>query len=448
MPARWPRLAYSTALYGLAPLIWQRVWREQALAHPRRERLGLIPHSSAGTSADGLAERPVTWLHCASVGEVLAARPLIEALVAARPGHQLVVTTMTATGADRVQALADKLNTEGAGAIVSHHFVPLDFPGAARRFVDRLAPVQAIFFETELWPNLLAACRRRGVPVAVVNGRLSPRAFARYLKIRPLMAAALANVDWLAAKSDEDAERFQALGMAEANTAMVGSLKFDMCASDEDLERSERLRTWLGERPTWVAGSTHPGEDEPLLAAHRRLLETHPEALLILVPRHPQRFDEVAALCETQGETQGMRVARRSRDERPGPETEVYLADTMGELSTLYGAADIAFVGGSLVPIGGHNLLEPAVLGVPVVTGPSLENFSDVAATLREAGALTEVPDGEALAATLAAFLDDPAARDRLGEAGRRVVAANRGALSRTLDGLGRMLEAKGVRAK
>tara|TARA_B100000700_G_scaffold302064_1_gene371969 strand:+ start:21307 stop:22626 length:1320 start_codon:yes stop_codon:yes gene_type:complete len=439
MFACWPRCLYSAALYALSPLIWQRVWREQALTHPRRERLGLIPPPSAGTAADSHRKRPVTWLHCASVGEVLAARPLIEALAAARPGHRLVVTTMTATGADRVQALADTLNGKGAGAIVSHHFVPLDFPGAARRFVARLAPVQAIFFETELWPNLLAACHRRGVPVAVVNGRLSPRAFARYLKIRPLMADALAHVDWLAAKSDQDAERYRLLGMADACTSVVGSLKFDISTSDEDSDGSERLHTWLGERPIWVAGSTHPGEDEQLLAAHRRLRESHGDALLILVPRHPQRFDDVAALCTAQG----MRLARRSKDERPGHDTSVYLADTMGELSTCYGAADVAFVGGSLVPIGGHNLLEPAVRRVPVVTGPSLENFSDVAAILREAGALTEVADAEALAKVLGTLIDDPAARARLGEAGWQVVAANRGALSRTLEGLERMIEAK-----
>jgi len=439
MLACWPRCLYSAALYVLSPLIWRRVWREQALAHPRLARLGMIPRTASGTSADGLSERPVTWLHCASVGEVLAARPLIEALAAARPGHQLVVTTMTATGADRVQALADTLNGKGVGAIVSHHFVPLDFPGAARRFVARLAPVQAIFFETELWPNLLAACRRRGVPVAVVNGRLSLRAFARYMKIRPLMAAALADVGWLAAKSDEDAERYRTLGMAGAGTTVVGSLKFDVSASDEDVDDSERLHEWLGERPIWVAGSTHPGEDEQLLNAHRCLLETHPDALMILVPRHPQRFDDVAALCEAQG----MSVARRSKNERPSRDTNVYLGDTMGELSTFYGAADVAFVGGSLVPIGGHNLLEPAVRGVPVVTGPSLENFSDVAATLREAGALTDVADAEALSKALGALIDDPADRERLGEAGRQVVAANRGALSRTLEGLERMIKAK-----
>ena len=439
MLARWPRCLYSAALYALSPLIWRRVWREQVPTNPRRERLGLIPRRSAGTSAQRHRKRPVTWLHCASVGEVLAARPLIEALAAARPGHQLVVTTMTATGADRVRALADTLNGKGAGAIVSHHFVPLDFPGAARRFVARLAPLQAIFFETELWPNLLAACQQRGVSVAVVNGRLSPRAFARYLKIRPLMADALGHVDWLAAKSDEDAERYRLLGMADDCTSVVGSLKFDISASDEDVADSERLHTWLGERPIWVAGSTHPGEDEPLLAAHRRLRETHGDALLILVPRHPQRFDDVAALCKALG----MRLARRSKNERPDYGTSVYLADTMGELATCYGAADVAFVGGSLVPIGGHNLLEPAVRGVPVLTGPSLENFSDVAAPLREAGALTEVADAEALSEALAALLDDPLARARLGEAGRQVVATRRGALSRTLEGLKRMLEAK-----
>ena len=427
----WARRAYSAALYLLAPLVWKRVWREQLPGRPRRERLGLVPPAGEG-------ER-IIWLHCASVGEVQAARPLITALGERWPGYRLVITTMTATGAERVLALAEASGQERASGEVSHHFVPLDFPGAARRFVVRLRPALAIFFETELWPNLLAACERAAVPVAVVNGRLSPRAFRGYRRLRPLMCDALGRVRWLAAKSEEDAERFRALGLPAERSAVVGSLKFDLAVDDGSREVSERLRARLGRRPVWVAGSTHPGEDEQLLAAHARLRGHCPEALLVLVPRHPRRFEAVAELCTRAG----LPVARRSRNEWPGDETAVYLGDTMGELLALYGAADLAFVGGSLVPIGGHNLLEPAALGVPVLTGPALANFLDVAETLREAEALVEVADGEALSDALGRLFDDAPERRRLAEAGRGVVAANRGALARTLAGLEALLPAE-----
>ncbi|TDO06666.1 lipid IV(A) 3-deoxy-D-manno-octulosonic acid transferase [Halomonas ventosae] len=430
-PHPWVRRGYAAALYLLAPLIWRRVWREQLPGRPRRERLGLIPPAGEG-------ERTL-WLHCASVGEVQAARPLIEALGQRWPGHRLVVTTMTATGAERVLVLARNRQASGAGAEVSHHFVPLDFPGAARRFVARLQPDLAIFFETELWPNLLAACDRAGVPVAVVNGRLSPRAWRGYRRLRPLMEEALSHVAWLAAKSDADARRYLELGMAPERTTVVGSLKFDIDTSNETRQVSERLRTRLGNRPVWVAGSTHPGEDEQVLAAHVRLHERLPDALLVLVPRHPHRFDDVAALCRQAGLT----LARRSRDEWPGDDTAVYLGDTMGELLALYGAADLAFVGGSLVPIGGHNLLEPAALGTPVLTGPALVNFEDVAEAMREAGALVEVVDAESLANQLLRLFDNRQARHRLAEAGRSVVTANRGALARTLAVLEALVQAE-----
>lgn len=431
----WARGLYSAALHALSPLIWRRLRREHALTDarggpgesPRALRLGRVPETPPG--------EPMLWLHCASVGEVLAARPLIEALLSRYPRHRLTLTTMTATGAERARALAA---ARGDDRLV-HRFLPLDFPAAAARFVTRLRPELALLFETELWPNLLAACRRQGVPVAVVNGRLSPRAFHGYRRLRPLMRETLGCVDWLAAKSSADAERFQALGMAAERSTVVGSLKFDIAIDGAAREVSERLRIRLGERPVWVAGSTHEGEEAALLVAHARLRETHGNALLVLVPRHPQRFDEVARLCERAG----MPAARRSRGEWPEADTAVYLADTMGELLACYGAADLAFVGGSLVPVGGHNLLEPAALGVPVLTGPELANFAEVAEVLREADALVEVADAEALAAALAGLLADPAERRRLGEAGRAVVAANRGALERTLEGLARLLPPK-----
>lgn len=428
-----PRLVYSAALYALAPLIISRVWREQVptcrAARPHRQRLGL----------GATVHPPALWLHCASVGEVRAARPLIEALLERYPGHRLLVTTMTATGAEQVQALANRLAAEPA-ARLEHRLVPLDWPGSARRFVARVRPALAVMFETELWPNLLHACRRAGVPVAVVNGRLSPRAFARYRRIRPLMRQALDDVAWLAAKSDADAERFAALGMAPERTDVVGSLKFEMSPDVGAIEVGERLRTEIekasGERPIWVAGSTRDGEEAALLDAHQTLRKRYPDALLVLVPRHPQRFDAVADECRAAG----FALARRSRDEAVTPETAVYLGDTLGELGALYAAGDLAFVGGSLVPLGGQNVVEPASLGRAVLTGPSLENFDDVAEPLKAAGALITVADANALAEALACAFDHPAQTRRRGKAGEAVVVEQRGALERTLDGLGRLL--------
>ncbi|GHB02950.1 3-deoxy-D-manno-octulosonic acid transferase [Modicisalibacter luteus] len=417
-PKGWARCLYSGALYTLSPLIWRRVWREQVPTHPRLERLGLVPALNGAT----------LWLHAASVGEVIAARPLIEALCSRYPAHRLVITTMTATGAERVDALF--------GGEVTHHFVPLDFPGAARRFVSKLAPDLAIFFETELWPNLLEACYRQGTPVAVVNGRLSERAMRGYRRLGALMANALAKVDWLAAKSNEDAERFRELGMASERLSVVGSLKFDISVDENVCGESERLRASFGTRPVWIAASTHPGEDEQVLTAHGRIRERYPDALLVLVPRHPQRFDDVADLCRMRGE----HLARRSRSEPVQRATTVYLGDTMGELMRLYGAADIAFVGGSLVPIGGHNLLEPAILGVPVLSGPELANFLDVAEVLRSANALTDIADAEALGEAVSDLFAAPAERLRRGDAGKAAIMAQRGALARTLDGLERLL--------
>ncbi|MDN6180451.1 MAG: 3-deoxy-D-manno-octulosonic acid transferase [Halomonas subglaciescola] len=435
--ARWPHFAYSAALYVLAPLIIRRVWREQVPTYSRGQRLGV------GLKLGDSADVPTLWLHCASVGEVRAARPLVEALLERYADHRLLLTTMTATGADQVRALTNDLPKTLASRL-EHRFIPLDFPGSARRFVARVRPGLAIMFETELWPNLLRACQRHAVPVAVVNGRLSPRAFERYRRIKPLMHEALANVSWLAAKSDADAERFAALGMPAGRIAVVGSLKFEVTPDDAALEVGERLRadiaadagTVPGMRPVWVAGSTRDGEEAALLEAHATLRKRYPQALLVLVPRHPQRFDAVAEECQAAG----LVTARRSRQEPLTAATAVYLGDTLGELGALYAAGDVAFVGGSLVPLGGQNVVEPASLGRLVLTGPSLENFSDVAEPLQAAGALKQVVDAGALADALINAFDNPVEAHRRGYAGQRVVAQQRGALERTLAGLGRLL--------
>ncbi|SJN11255.1 Lipid IVA 3-deoxy-D-manno-octulosonic acid transferase [often with also] [Halomonas citrativorans] len=418
----WPCLGYSAALYALSPLIGWRIWREQVPTYSRWQRLG--------RRLGKLPTPPRIWLHCASVGEVRAARPLIEGLLTRYPRHNLLLTTMTATGARQAQALIEQQLDHHSR--LAHCFLPLDFPGAAKRFVRRVAPELAIMFETELWPNLLHACQKHGTPVAVVNGRLSPKAFKRYQKIAPLMARTLANVDWLAAKSADDAKRFEALGAVPGKTAVVGSLKFEVSLPSGGSIESERLLLEWGERPVWVAGSTRDGEEALLLEAHRQLLHQFPDALLVLVPRHPQRFDEVAALCKAKK----WETSRRSQGEPVTPATQVYLGDTLGELGVLYGAGLVAFVGGSLVPLGGHNVLEPAALGKPVLSGPFVENFADVVEPLEAAGALTLVADVDALVDALQCRFADSKRCLQEGLAGQSAIKAQQGALARTLEGL------------
>ena len=423
----WPRLVYSAVLYGLAPLIAWRIWREQVPTYSRLQRLGL--------HLGPLVPAPRIWLHCASVGEVRAAQPLIEGLLARYPAHSLLITTMTATGAQQAQALMSE-QTAADQVRLAHRFLPLDFSGAAKRFVRHVQPKLAILFETELWPNLIHACRQQGVPVAIVNGRLSPRAFTRYQRLRPLMTSMLADISWLAAKSPADAERFNALGCNTEITRIVGSLKFELVSQDSSTKEGERLHQEWGGRPVWVAGSTRDGEEALLLEAHSQVLARYPDALLVLVPRHPRRFDEVAKRCETQGWV----LSRRSQHQPVTAQTQVYLGDTLGELAMLYAAGSVAFVGGSLVPLGGHNVLEPAALGRPVLSGPSIENFADVAEPLERAGVLTLVDSPGDLADALMGYFANPKRAQQAGRAGHAVIETQKGALDRTLSGLASLL--------
>lgn len=426
LPA-WPRLAYSAALYVLSPLIGWRIWREQVPTYSRFQRLGI--------RLEPLPPAPRLWLHCASLGEVRAARPLIEGLLERYPAHSLLITTMTATGAQQSQTfISEQTSTDQVR--LAHRFLPIDFPGAAKRFLRSVRPELAILFETELWPNLIHACRQQGVPVAVVNGRLSPRAFKRYQRLRSLMAKTLVDINWLAAKSPADAERFTALGCNANVTSIVGSLKFELVAPNRAIMEGERLLCEWGERPVWVAGSTREGEETLLLKAHRQLLHSYPDALLVLVPRHPQRFEEVANICRIGDWT----LSRRSQQQPVTAQTQVYLGDTLGELAALYAAGSLAFVGGSLVPLGGHNILEPAALGRPVLSGPSIENFADVAEPLESVGALTLIDSPDALAKALVGYFNDPEHTRQAGRAGRAAIEAHKGALARTLSGLETLL--------
>ncbi len=412
MPAR---LLYSLLLYLLLPTILLRLcWRAlRAPAYARRwgERLGRVAPLS-GT---------VIWVHAVSVGETLAALPLIRRLQAAQPQARLLVTTTTPTGSARVRA--------ALGDGVVHCYAPYDFPHAVRRFLDRVRPGLLIVMETELWPNVLHGCARRGIPVVLANARLSARSAAGYGRVAALTRPMLAALTRVAAQTREDGERLLALGLAPDRLHVTGNIKFDLELDAALHERAHRLRAdWRGgARPIWLAASTHEGEDEPVLAAHRRLLAVRPDALLVLVPRHPERFARVHALCARQG----LRVLRRSAGQAPVADTQVLLGDTMGELLAFCGAADLVFVGGSLVPVGGHNLIEPAAWGKPVLSGPEVFNFVEAARLLEAAGGLRICADGAALADAVVELLGQPERRAAMGAAARAVAEANRGALAR-----------------
>lgn len=371
------------------------------------------------------------WVHAVSVGESIAAAPMIRALMQRYPGLPITVTCMTPTGSERIRALF--------GDQVQHCYLPYDLPWAAARFLDRARPVLGVIMETELWPNHIHQCAKRGIPVALANARLSERSARGYARFAGLTRPMLEEMSWIAVQTEAEAERFRQLGARSDCVSVTGSIKFDLTIDPVLLARAHELRSqWQAQqRPIWIAASTHAGEDEIILAAHRQLLEKHTEALLILVPRHPERFNPMYDLCTREG----LRTQRRSLGELVTADTQVLLGDTMGELLFLYALADVAFVGGSLVPNGGHNLLEPAALGKPVLSGPHLFNFLEIAGQLREVGALREVADAPSLAVAVAALWDEPAASERMAEAGLGVMKANQGALGRLLDGLGRLIK-------
>jgi 3-deoxy-D-manno-octulosonic-acid transferase len=366
-------------------------------------------------------DAPSLWVHAVSVGEVSAAAALVRALRARHPDMPCVLTTATPTGRAQAATLF--------GSDVDVRFLPYDTPGAVRRFLARIRPRAAIIMETELWPNLLRECGRRGVPVLFASARLAARSVPRYGRFGTLFSAGVRDA-WVAAQSAADAERFLALGADPARTRVVGNVKFDMRLGGAVAEKGRELQLrYLGARPVWTAGSTHEGEEELLLDAHALLGRTVPGALLVLAPRHPQRFEGVAALLERRG----VIFDRRSRAGAVRAESQVLLLDTMGELTAFYAASDAAFVGGSLVPVGGHNLLEPASLGVPVITGTHTQNGPEIARLLIEAGGALEVADGTALAAAAARLLADPELRERMGTSARRFVESHRGSLARLL---------------
>lgn len=375
------------------------------------EHLGLAPRSQYSS--------PI-WLHAVSVGEMVAATPLIKALKVEHPKIPILVTTTTRTGADVAAKLGD---------LIEHRYAPLDFPWAIALFLKRIQPRALLIMETELWPNWLTACGKRQLPVMVLNARLSARSAKRYQRFHSIFNLLSKNISHIACQHQADAERFAALGLAQEKLSVTGSIKFDIEYSNKVRQQGKVLREQLGAmRPVWIAASTHEGEDEQLLAAHRTLLQTQPEALLILVPRHPQRFSQVAQLVIEQSFT----LSRRTEGSLTA-DTQVYLGDTMGELPLMLAAADITFIGGSLIERGGHNLLEPAALAKPILTGPSTFNFSDIAQQLIKANGAVMVNGAEQVAQQLQWLINAPEQAKTMGDQALTVVQENQGALAKTL---------------
>jgi 3-deoxy-D-manno-octulosonic-acid transferase len=412
------RALYSLLFRLALPFVLLQLWwsgrGNQGLRNHWRQRLGYLQ----------APPQPVIWVHAVSVGETIAAAPLVNALLARYPEQAILMTAMTATGAARARALF--------GGRVQVAFSPYDTPGAVRRFLDRARPVALVILETELWPNMVALTRARGIPVMLVNARLSERSARGYRRIGGLVRPMLASLDWIAAQAEEDARRFVEIGAAPESVTVTGSIKFDVDIALDLRLAAASLRTALGAtRPVWIAASTHDGEDNQILAAHRAVLARYPEALLILVPRHPERFSQVA----DEVTAAGLRLARRSAGEE-GRAVQVYLADTMGELLLLYGAADLAFVGGSLIERGGHNPLEPAAWALPVITGPQVFNFEVIYDALEAGNGLLRVTDSVSLARAVLSLLADPQLRRQTGRNALAIVAANRGVLENVLAGL------------
>jgi len=411
------RTLYTLLLYLLAPVVVVRLaWRGlRAPGYWRRwpERFGAIEPT--------VGER-VIWVHAVSVGEVKAAEPLIRALLDNHPEYSVLVTTVTPTGSDRVTALF--------GAEVAHVYAPYDLSGAVVRFLDRVQPQLAIVMETELWPNLFYTCHKRDIPLLLINARLSEKSTAGYRRFPGLVGDALGAVTEIVAQGAVDAGRFESLGADPEKITVAGNLKFEQRLPHSLFEKAEVLRReWGANRPVWIAASTREGEDEMVLDAFHQVRKRLGDCLLVLVPRHPERFEQVAELCRQRGYSSVL----RSQWIPCSAETAVFIGDSMGELPLFYAAADVAFVGGSLVHTGGHNLLEPAALGIPVVTGPNVFNFTEICDQLVAADACRKVESTAELGETVIRWLLDANERYRIGENGRKAVEQNRGALETVL---------------
>jgi len=420
------RYLYSLILYLMLPWVLLRLWlkgfRVPGYRRHWKQRFGF---GESNTVKD------VIWVHAVSVGEVRAAQALIESLLSDASGRPILITTTTPTGRDIAQRLF--------GQTVSYRYLPYDLPGSVRRFLNVVRPAVAVIMETEIWPNLYHQLHQRRVPLLLLNARLSRASLKGYLKLPGLSRAAIRCVERIAAQSEEDAQRFVCLGASQQQLSVAGNLKFDGQLPADFAERVTALKSSLGsDRLIWVAGSTHGGEERQVLDAHRRILQVHTHALLLIVPRHPERAKEVGLLCQQAG--MGFQYFSSLPVLLEG--AGVVIVDTLGDLVYLYGLAIAAFVGGSLTDKGGHNPLEALLAGAPVITGPSVCNFEAVYQELVNADAVQMICTEAALAERVCGWFVDGQRRDAAVEAGLQVIAENRGALQRCLDLLHSELEA------
>ncbi|MGC7892408.1 lipid IV(A) 3-deoxy-D-manno-octulosonic acid transferase [Vibrio anguillarum] len=419
MLIRW---LYTLLLTIVSPFLMWNLYRKRdgkpSVGARWKEHFGFTPPLETNKS-------PI-WIHAVSVGETLSVSPLIKKLKSQYPDQPIVITTTTPTGAEQAAKLQ---------GIAEHRYMPFDFSFAVHAFIKRIKPSQMLIMETELWPNTLHTVARSGIPITVINARLSERSCQRYAKVQPIFNMLAKNLTRVLCQYPDDAQRFIRLGVAKEKIFVTGSIKFDIDIDQTTIQKGQQLRSDLGRnRSVWIAASTHQGEDEQVLAAHAEVLKEHPNALLILVPRHPERFNAVFELCKTQF----ISVRRTETEAELDPEVQVYLGDTMGEMLVLMGAADICFMGGSLLgdKVGGHNMLEPAALGKPVLTGPSYYNFTDITEQLIKAEGLEVVTTAKAISKSISQAFNDKNVLHSKSQSTRLVIDKNRGSLANTISAI------------
>jgi len=412
------RLIYTLILSLASPLLLYGLYKSK----PGKPSFGKRWKEHFGITPQTQGKSPI-WIHAVSVGESIAAIPIIKQLKQRDPNQAIIVSTTTSTGAEQIDKLGD---------LVEHRYMPIDFSWCVRGFLKSVKPKQMLIMETELWPNTLHCVAKAGVPISVLNARLSERSCQRYAKFQPVFNLLAKNLSQVLCQSPSDAERFARLGLDKSSVHVTGSIKFDIEVSSEQIEKGRALREQVGfERDVWIAASTHQGEDEIILDAHKQLLKDNPNTLLIIVPRHPERFSQVTKLAKQHQ----FNTITRTSQQPIASDVEVYIADTMGEMLTLLGGADVCFMGGSLVgdKVGGHNLLEPAALQLPLLNGPSYFNFSEITDKLLEANAVVICQDSQDIAGQLQQLFKQSELRKTKGLAAYQVVEQNRGALDKTL---------------
>ncbi|WP_059122574.1 lipid IV(A) 3-deoxy-D-manno-octulosonic acid transferase [Vibrio sp. MEBiC08052] len=416
------RWIYTILLAFVAPFFLAGLYKKKpqkpAVGSRWKEHFGLVPPLANETK-----ETDPIWVHAVSVGETITVLPFLKQLRQIYPERKIVITTTTATGAEQARKLLPD---------IEHRYAPLDFPFAIKKFMQVVHPSHLIIMETELWPNLLHIAKANGLNVSVINARLSEKSYRGYNRIKPLINMCLPKIDHLCCQYDEDRNRFLRLGAQASQLSVTGSMKYDIHISDAVLHSAQKLRHILGKtRPIWIAASTHHGEDQLILQNHQTILQSHPEALLILVPRHPERFNAVYALCTEYG----LVTQRRTAELNSNKPFQIYLGDTMGEMLTLIGASDVCFMGGSLLgDVGGHNVLEPAALGIPTLIGPHYYNFHDITATLENEGALQILNHAQEISPSVLNLFNNHKQRLHMSLQAKKVIQENTGAIAKTIN--------------